>query len=108
MAEQGCMYHIWSAQRQVQLSPAKGPDFRGFLFVYGRQHAIEFLNSAGPGIACMNENLDAALVECAFPSFEAGDALSGLVRHRYGVERRPLQQPLDERGQLGASGALAA
>src|ERR1700681_2105417 len=101
------MYHIWSSQRQVQLFTGKEPNYRGFLFVYGREHPIEFLNSAGPGIACMNENLDAALVERALHSLEAGDDLSGLVRHRYGVECRSSQQPLDQRRQLRSGDTLA-
>src|ERR1700681_3673996 len=108
MAEQGCMYHIWSSQRQVQLFPAKEPNYRGFFSISGRLYVIEFLNSIGAGIACVNEDLDAAPGERGLHLSEAAADLPRLVRHRYGVERRSLQQPLDEFWQLGSGDAFAA
>ena len=64
MAEQGCMYHIWTPERQVQLFPGKEPNYRRFFIAFGRLHGgVEFANSVDARVAGMNENFDASFAE---------------------------------------------
>jgi hypothetical protein len=90
MREQGCMYHIWAPERQVQLLAAKGAHLHGLgpaVFFGVPGGGIELADAIGRGVACVNDEGDVFVPKRLLDPRCAGDDLARLI-----CERKPLER----------------
>src|SRR5579863_6281605 len=104
--EQGCMYHIWAVQCQIQLRRGQESNHRERPARPPPQGAIELADTLGGSLSGMQQDGGVAAFQCGFGLGEAGDRQAGLAGDSESIECGALELPLGAGDEIGREANL--